>query len=304
MVGEPLQLRGRSLGGAEEEHRVGQATAPDRCHGTPRGPGHGSRDGIESDDQRGRLGGGGREDRSTITGADVDRHPLVAGNDLGELADVHLEEATPDDLLQHARRIRGGVNAFARACSVFASVSVMRGVRVVSDAGAIDDLAARKTLEDVLDRSGQQLFGFARRLGLADDEAAEVVQEALLRLWRTLRAGATIDDPRAWTFRATFRLAMDRHRVRRRWTEFVRGLRGSDADRTGTTLAPDGDELIAVWAEVDRLPARQRQVLYLHYRADLTFEAIGRVLGLEASSARGHAARAIARLRERLGPEA
>jgi hypothetical protein len=61
--------------------------------------------GVETEDQGCRLGGRGREDRSTIAGTDVDRHPLIAGNDLGELADVHLDEATPDDLLQHARRI-------------------------------------------------------------------------------------------------------------------------------------------------------------------------------------------------------
>ncbi|MBI3751724.1 MAG: sigma-70 family RNA polymerase sigma factor [Chloroflexi bacterium] len=175
---------------------------------------------------------------------------------------------------------------------------------VVSDARAIDDLEARRVLEDVHARSSQQLFGFARRLGLTDDEAAEVVQEALLRLWRTLRRGATIDDPRAWTFRTTYRLAMDRHRLRRRWAGFVEGLGGSDTARLDSIPTSSPDELIAVWAEVNRLPPRQRQVLYLHYRADLTFEAIGRVLGLEASSARGHAARAIARLRDRLGPEA
>ena len=48
--------------------------------------------------------GRGGEDRSTVARAGIDRHPLVAGDELGDLADVHLEEATPDDEAQHARQ--------------------------------------------------------------------------------------------------------------------------------------------------------------------------------------------------------
>jgi len=170
----------------------------------------------------------------------------------------------------------------------------------VSDAPAVDDRAARLILEDVHARNGQQLFGFARRLGLTDDEAEEVVQEALLRLWRTVR-GQTIDDPAAWTFRAAYRLAMDRHRGRRRWQAFLAAVRPTVIDARGRgEMIAGRDELLAVWSEVDRLPARQRHVVYLHYQADLTFETIGRVLDIQPSSARAHAARGLATLRERL----
>ena len=161
---------------------------------------------------------------------------------------------------------------------------------------AVDDLAARRIVEDVNARSGQQLFGFARRLGLHDDEADDAVQEALLRLWRTVRAGTAVDSPVAWTFRTTYRLAMDRHRLARRARALLDRFGAGD-----TSWTADADDLAAVWSEVDRLPARQRHVLYLHYRADLTFEAIARVLDIEASSARSAATRGLARLRERLG---
>jgi RNA polymerase sigma-70 factor (ECF subfamily) len=153
-------------------------------------------------------------------------------------------------------------------------------------------------VEDVHARHGQQLFGFVRRLGLGDDEAADVAQEALLRLWRVCRDGEVPERPVAWTFRTAYRLAMDRHRLRRRWTALL-----------GTHRSPDReppehrDELLAVWSEVDRLPERQRQVLYLRYRADLPFEDIGNVLGIDPSTARANASRGIASLRELLGEE-
>jgi RNA polymerase sigma factor (sigma-70 family) len=169
----------------------------------------------------------------------------------------------------------------------------------VSETHVVDDVAARQIVEDVNARSGQQLFGFARRLGLRDDEADDAVQEALLRLWRSVGDGTILDSPVAWTFRTTYRLAMDRHRLRRR----AQALLDRFSSFAPHDTADNADELVAVWSEVDRLPARQRHVLYLHYRADLTFEVIARVLDIETSSARSAASRGMTTLRERLGGE-
>ena len=145
---------------------------------------------------------------------------------------------------------------------------------------------------------GQQMFGFVCRQGLSDTEAQDAVQETLLRLFRELRAGASIDNPRAWAFRALYRLAMDEHRQRRRLTLMAGRV---DAERRPTDVSA-GDR-VAVWAAVDDLPLRQRQVLYLRYRADLPFEDIARVMGISASAARSHATQAMATLRARLARE-
>jgi RNA polymerase sigma-70 factor (ECF subfamily) len=153
-------------------------------------------------------------------------------------------------------------------------------------------------VEAVHAENGQQLFGFVRRLGLGDDESSDITQEALLRLWRTCLDGEPPNRPAAWTFRTAYHLAMDRHRFRRRWEGFLArqtSRRPHSVDRR--------DELLAIWSEVDRLPARQRQVLYLRYRADLTFDDIASILGIDASSARGNASRGMATLRDRLTAE-
>lgn len=145
---------------------------------------------------------------------------------------------------------------------------------------------------------GQQLFGFVRRLGLTDQQAADCVQEVLLRMLAAIDRGVVVIDPKAWAFRSIYRLAMDEYRLRRRVTVLVGAL-----GRRAATADPgvDRDDRIAVWAEVDRLPARQRQVIYLRYRADLTFDEIGEVLGITASAGRSHATQAMATLRRRLG---
>jgi RNA polymerase sigma-70 factor (ECF subfamily) len=148
---------------------------------------------------------------------------------------------------------------------------------------------------------GQGLFGFVRRLGLGDAEADDAVQEILLRLWTELERGATIEDPRAWAYRAIYRMAMDEHRLRRRVAALRGRLLGGSRTEPGNDESRAASDRIAVWAEVDHLPPRQREVLYLRYRSDLPFEDIGAVLGITSSAARSHATQALASLRRHIG---
>ena len=119
---------------------------------------------------------------------------------------------------------------------------------------------------------GQALLGFVRRQGLTDAEAQDAVQDGLFRLWLQLRAGTVIDNPRAWVYRAVFRIAMDHHRLRARISALTNRL------ATGEVEPPaDTTDRLAVWAEVNRLlpaaaagpvPAVPRRPLVRGYRAD------------------------------------
>lgn len=183
-------------------------------------------------------------------------------------------------------------------------MTVLRSRRGGSGVRAVEgDLASpgagemRSVVGGLEQEHGQSLFGFCRRIGLDDDGSADVVQESLLRLLDAFEAGKRIVDPRAWLFTVTYRLAMDEHRRRGRSARLEIGW----SERPGPSVDPvEHSELSAVWAEVDRLPERQRAALYLRYRADLPFEAIGRVMGITSSAARSHATQALATLRGRL----
>ena len=156
----------------------------------------------------------------------------------------------------------------------------------------------RAIVVDLHERRGRELFGFARHLGLTDDEAMDAAQEALLRLWTSLDRGTEIVEPDAWTFRTLYRLCMDQHRWRRR----LRGITERLAPRSEGEHH-DRTDAIAVWDAVERLPERQRLAVYLRYRADLPFEEIGAILGIAAVSARSHVSRALDTLRELMAEE-
>lgn len=158
---------------------------------------------------------------------------------------------------------------------------------------------AASLVEELHARRGQVLWGYARRLGLSDAEASDAVQEAVMRLLSQLTDERPIADPEAWTFRVLHRLCMDEHRARRRLGDLAKWIRPVQSP----DHAAGADVRIAVWSEVDRLPQRERAVLYLRYRGDLAFDQIGTVLGITAAGARAEASRGVARLRSRLARE-
>ena len=165
------------------------------------------------------------------------------------------------------------------------------GAPIVLEAARDDAWLAVVALEQA---SGQRLFGYALRLGVDAGRAGDLVQEALLRLWRELDGGADIRSPEAWTYRTLAHLAMDEHRLHRRIATLVARF----GDRaTPPVMEADATDRVAVWSQVDQLPDRQRQVIYLRYQADLSYEEIGQVMEITAGAARSHATTALRTLR-------
>lgn len=121
---------------------------------------------------------------------------------------------------------------------------------------------------------------------------SDVVQEALLRAWRrrdTYRAER--GSPRAWLVAILLDQAR-RHRLR--------SLRRPNATPlTDVATAPITDR-IDVERAVGRLPRRQRQVITLHYLADLSVAEVAAVLGIGESSVKTHLGAARSALRSLL----
>jgi RNA polymerase sigma-70 factor (ECF subfamily) len=166
------------------------------------------------------------------------------------------------------------------------------------DASAETDLLRASIVSLQIERGGE-LWGLARHLGLSAEEADDAVQETLVRLWATLRDGERIERIDGWAFRALYRLAMDRHRLRRR----VRLLTERLGGQPGWHSTIDHVDRVAIWEAVEGLPERQRIAIYLRYRADLAYEEIGAIMGIAPPSARSHVSRALDALRVELGEE-
>lgn len=135
-------------------------------------------------------------------------------------------------------------------------------------------------------------------------EAEDIVQEAFARAllrWSRLR---TYDMPEAWVRKVALRIAIDSGRRARRSLVISARLA---AQREAPELTP-GDDLryTALGTALMDLPVRERQVLVLHYLADLSIDAIAGECGLPAGTVKTRLAAARRHLEQRLSqqPEA
>ena len=110
------------------------------------------------------------------------------------------------------------------------------------------------------------LAGYGHTLTGDPSVGDELAQEALARVYTRY---ALLREPRAYAFRIVTNLARDR------WKSLARERRAWDGIHVEPTVAaPDGGVLDAV----QRLPDRHREVLLLHYWADMTVEEVAAVL--------------------------
>ncbi|MEU5091678.1 SigE family RNA polymerase sigma factor [Streptomyces sp. NPDC021356] len=141
------------------------------------------------------------------------------------------------------------------------------------------------------------LLHLARLLTGGDRHRAEdLVQDSLVKLWFVWPKVAH-EAPEAYVRRVMARAAA--RSARRRWW----GERPVD-QLPETPVAGDVSATVAersrLEAALARLPARQRAVVVLRYYQDLSERQVADALGCPVGTARSHAARGVARLRQLL----
>jgi RNA polymerase sigma-70 factor, ECF subfamily len=122
------------------------------------------------------------------------------------------------------------------------------------------------------------------------EDAEDAVQEAFARAstrWARLRA---YDAPEAWVRRVALNLATSGLRRARRQLVALARLGAATAEPMQAI------DRLAIQAGLRRLPLRHRQVLVLHYGADLPVEEVARQLRVPAGTVKSRLARARAAL--------
>jgi RNA polymerase sigma-70 factor, ECF subfamily len=122
------------------------------------------------------------------------------------------------------------------------------------------------------------------------EDAEDAVQEAFARAstrWATLRA---YDMPEAWVRRVALNLATSGLRRTRRQLAALARL------RPPTTESAHPTDRLAIQAGLQLLPLHYRQVLVLHYGADLAVDQVAQQLGLPSGTVKSRLARARAAL--------
>lgn len=137
--------------------------------------------------------------------------------------------------------------------------------------------------EEIVRRYGAMVLSVCRRETRHRQDAEDATQVVFLVLAERLRAGEKIRSPGAWLAQVGKRAAADirRSRARRRRREQARAA----SEITHTPLPDDGDAVARiVREELERIPAKYRIPLILHYFNGQNFVDAAGVLGIKPST--------------------
>ena len=106
------------------------------------------------------------------------------------------------------------------------------------------------------------MYRLALRITLNSQEAEDIVQDVIIKLWKQQSGGTHIDNLEAYTLRMVRNLALDRQRMKVNQTESIDGM-----DFSGTSSVEDSieqDERISrIRQAMAQLPEKQRIAMQL-----------------------------------------
>lgn len=149
-------------------------------------------------------------------------------------------------------------------------------------------------LEAVIDRRQHDLFRFAYMRTGSRADAEDIVQEVLLRLFRSEEEMSRIDDVERYLWRSIANRCRDFHRRRR----FV----ATGLEHAAEEVAPDDREMHEEYLRIERLlaelPDEQRETVRLRCTDHLTFAEIAELTDTSEATAKSRWRYAIDRIRK------
>lgn len=166
--------------------------------------------------------------------------------------------------------------------------------------------------EELLNRFQQQVYALALRLLNDPAEAADVVQEVFLKVFRNISSFRGQSTLKTWIYRITVNEAHNarrwffRHRRReveldndpeesRNWKEII-----PDRSRSPFEMALEGEQHTMIEAALNRINPIFREAVVLRDITDLSYEEIAEVLGVSLGTVKSRILRGREALREEL----
>ncbi|MFN7261182.1 MAG: RNA polymerase sigma factor [Cyclobacteriaceae bacterium] len=147
-----------------------------------------------------------------------------------------------------------------------------------------------------------KLFRFAFKLLGSSEEAKDVVQEVMMKVWNGREQMGAIDNMEAWCMRITKNLSLDRLRSKERRTtdSMQEGFEVRQESLTPYEKAEIHESMQRVNELIEALPEKQRQVMHLRDIEGYSYNEICEILELDMSQVKVNLFRARNFVRERL----
>jgi RNA polymerase sigma factor (sigma-70 family) len=152
-------------------------------------------------------------------------------------------------------------------------------------------------VERLVAERGDALTRYAYFVSGSSDDAADLVQDALVKTFGRLRNGFTVDSAEAYVRRAILTTSIDRGRRTTLW----RKIAHLEAEQEPMDSPADAtDSRLDLHNELRRLTPRERACLVLRYYDDLKVNDIATTLGLSPGAVKRYLSDGLAKMAKRL----
>lgn len=159
----------------------------------------------------------------------------------------------------------------------------------------------RATLEQLVSLRGRALFGYAYVLTGNRDDAEDLLQDALVRAFRSARTAISVDAAHAYVKKAIATAFIDRARraaVRPRLVDDAGDLSAWLGEHpVGSDHASSTDTSIDLQTALMTLAPRERACVVLRYMEDMRVDEVAEALGIAPGTVKRYLSDAIQRLR-------
>jgi RNA polymerase sigma-70 factor (ECF subfamily) len=156
-----------------------------------------------------------------------------------------------------------------------------------TDAQVVRDVLSgdRDAYRLLVRRYGEVLHGHALRMTGSPDEAADLVQKALVKGFKKLRSCREPERVGAWLFRILANMCKDHVRSPRRADVPVALVAGALKSGSDPSSDVEGAEIRSrVWGALDTLTPEQREAFVLKHVEGRSYEEIAAVMDLSVAS--------------------
>jgi RNA polymerase sigma-70 factor, ECF subfamily len=165
----------------------------------------------------------------------------------------------------------------------------------------------RRAIAEIVSSQQRYVYSIAMTVVKNTDDAADLTQDAFIRLLRAIHSYRGDTKFTTWLYRLVVNLGIDR--LRRRGAPPIRFDEEPDLDLPSADPHDDaplqlerGEDARLVREALGRLPDAQRLALTLHYFEDMRYEDVADVMGVPLNTVKSHIRRGKAKLAELLAP--
>lgn len=158
-----------------------------------------------------------------------------------------------------------------------------------------------KEFNQLVNRLKDKMYRLALRVVNNQEEAEDVVQESLIKIWNKRDKLAEIENPAAYCMTITRNMGIDKLRGRKVVTTDIDeqySIKANSPDPERDLIAKD--ELSSVMKVVDALPENHRTVIQLRDIEGYTYKEISEMTGFSIEKVKVYLHRARTRLRQQL----